>query len=100
MVGAEAHEAHYGEPDRDDFRDDFAGRDGQVDGHADEPVTCKGRHQLMNEDGRECGGQGDVQRIPLRKIWCHCGVTHLVFAKARASSLYAPVSNVPPSVVC
>jgi hypothetical protein len=54
----------------------------------------------MNEDGRECGGQGDVQRIPLRKIWCHCGVTHLVFAKARASSLYAPVSNVPPSVVC
>ena len=38
-----------------------------------------------------------LQRMPLRKIWCHSGVTHLVFAKARASSLYAPVSNVPPS---
>jgi hypothetical protein len=38
-------------------------------------------------------------RIPFKKIWCHSGVTTLALANANASSLYAPVSNVPPSAV-
>lgn len=39
VVGAEADEAHDGEPDRDHFGDDFARGDGEEDGHTDEPVT-------------------------------------------------------------
>lgn len=59
------------------------------------------KRKRKRKDGKICEGMSgeDVQSMPLRNIWCHSGVTHLVFAKARASSLYAPVSNVPPSSI-
>ena len=55
------------------------------DASNDRPVNCQ---------------EVDIQRIPFRNIWCHCGVTAFVSAKARASVRYAPVSKVPPSRTC
>ena len=41
VVEGEGDEGGGREPDRDDLRHGFAGRDGEPDGHADEPICCR-----------------------------------------------------------
>jgi len=40
VIGSQTDEAHYRKPDGDDFREDFAGGDGEKYGHTDEPIAC------------------------------------------------------------
>lgn len=40
VIRSQTDEAHHRKPDSDNFRENFAGGDGEKYGHTDEPIAC------------------------------------------------------------